>query len=41
MKTNLTVSIDTDILEQAQIKLIGKLSSICQSAIEKELKKVN
>jgi hypothetical protein len=38
MKSNLTVSIDVDVLEQAQNKLSGRLSEICEEALKKELK---
>jgi hypothetical protein len=37
MKSNLTVSIDVDVLEKAQRKLSGKLSEICEDAIKKVL----
>ena len=39
MKSNLTVSIEADILEEAQTKLYGRLSEICEDAIKKALKK--
>ena len=39
MKSNLTVSIEADVLEKAQQKLFGKLSEICEDAIKKALAK--
>ena len=39
MKSNLTVSIDADVLKQAQNKLTRNLSSICENALIAALKK--
>ena len=38
MKSNLTVSIEVEVLEEAQKKLVGRLSEICEEAIKKALR---
>ena len=40
MKSNLTVGIDVEILEPAQMLLRGRLSEICEVALRKALEEL-